>query len=85
MDSLLVEALVDAREALEDVPDAPGVKPLRLRRELLERVAGATPLTTSPPNHVARVAAMILEVRKEALSLRNAHLVIRSAILEAMD
>ena len=85
MDSLLVEALVDARNALEEVYDAPGAKPLRLRRELLERVASTLPLTTSPPSHVARVVAMILAVRDEAESLRCAHRVVRSAIVEAMD
>jgi hypothetical protein len=85
MDSLLVEALVDARNALEDVPDAPGAKPLRIRRELLERVASTLPLTTSPPAHVARVVAMILAVREEAVSLRCAHRAVRTAILDAMD
>jgi len=85
MDSLLVEALVDARNALEEVPDAPGAKPLRIRRELLERVASSLPLTTAPPAHVARVVAMILAVREEAVSLRSAHRALRSAVLEAMD
>lgn len=85
MDSLLVEALVDARNALEEVPDAPGAKPLRLRRELLERVASTIALTTSPPAHVARVVAMILAVREEAVQLRGTHRSLRSAILEAMD
>lgn len=85
MDSLLVEALVDARNALEDVPDAPGAKPLRIRRELLERVASSLPLMTAPPAHVARVVAMVLAVREEAVSLRCAHRMVRTAILEAMD
>lgn len=85
MDSLLIEALVDARNALEDVPDAPGAKPLRLRRELLERVATNLPLTTAPPSHVARVVAMVLAVRDEAVSLRRSHRLVRTAILEAMD
>lgn len=85
MDSLLVEALVDARTALEEVPDAPGAKPLRIRRELLERVASTIPLTTAPPSHVARVVAMILALREEAVSLRGAHSALRSAIHEAMD
>lgn len=85
MDSLLIEALVDARNALEDVPDAPGATPLRLRRELLERVATNLPLTTAPPSHVARVVAMILAVRDEAVSLRRSHRLVRTAILEAMD
>lgn len=85
MDSLLVEALVDARNALEEVPDAPGAKPLRLRRELLERVASTIALTSAPPAHVARVVAMILAVREEAVQLRGTHRNLRSAILEAMD
>ena len=85
MDSLLIEALVDARNALEDVPDAPGATPLRLRRELLERVATNLPLTTAPPSHVARVVAMVLAVRDEAVSLRRSHRLVRTAILEAMD
>lgn len=85
MDSLLVEALVDARNALEEVPDAPGAKPLELRRELLERVASNLPLTSAPPSHVARVVAMILAVREEAVSLRCAHRAVRTAIHEAMD
>jgi len=85
MDSLLVEALVDARNALEEVPDAPGAKPLRLRRELLERVASTIALTTAPPAHVARVVAMILAVREEAVSLRGSHSRLRAAIVETMD
>lgn len=85
MDSLLVEALVDARNALDEVPDAPGAKSLRIRRELLERVASSLPLTTAPPSHIARVVAMILAVREEAVSLCCAQRVVRSAIHEAMD
>lgn len=85
MDSLLVEALVDAREALDEIPEAAAAKPLRIRRELLEKVARSISLTSAPPAHVARVASMILEVREEALSLRGRHRALRDAILEAMD
>jgi hypothetical protein len=85
MDSLLIEALVDAREALEEVRDAPGARPLRIRRELLEKAAGAIRLTSSPPSHVARVATMILAVRDEALLLRGSQRLVRAAIGEAMD
>jgi hypothetical protein len=85
MDSLLVEALVDARDALAEIPHASGAKPLRLRRELLERVASSLALTSAPPAHVARVAAMILQVRDEAVTLRCRHRVLHEAIVEAMD
>ena len=85
MDSLLVEALVEARVALDDVPLTNRSKTLRLRRDLLDRVASSLALTTAPPSHVARVTAMVLEVRDEAVSLRGSHRVVREAILEAMD
>ncbi len=85
MDSVLVEALVEAREALEEVPLTSPAKTLSLRREMLDKMATSLALTTAPPSHVARIAAMVLAVRDEAVSMREAHRVVRNAILEAMD
>lgn len=85
VDSLLVEALVETRSALERIGDVPAAKPLRLRRVLVERAAEMIDLGSSPPDHVARVAAMCLDVRDQAVAMLAAHRVVSAALHEAMD
>lgn len=85
MDSLLVEALVDTRHALDDLAGVAAAKPLRLRRELIEQAVARIDLDVTPPSHVARVAMMCVATRDEAIAMRNAHRVVTEALLEAMD
>lgn len=85
VDSLLVEALVETRSALADLGGVAAARPLRLRRVLVERAAEMIDLGSSPPDHVARVAAMCLDVRDQAVALLAAHRVVSDALREAMD
>ncbi len=85
MDSVMVEALVEARRILDGVPGASGVASLRARRELLEHAASMIELRGSPREHVVRLTKLILDVRDEAVALERSHVVLADAIGAVMD
>jgi hypothetical protein len=85
MDSVVLEALVEARAALDEMDGVSDAQPLRLRREMVECAASRIDLTTASPEHVVTVALLALEVRDAANQLRCAHRVVTEAVLEAMD
>jgi hypothetical protein len=85
MDSIMIEALVEARRLLDDLPGVPGAHTIRIRRELLEHAASTIELRASPPSHVVRLTKLILDVRDEAVALHRSHKVVVAAIGAAMD
>jgi hypothetical protein len=85
MDSLLVEALIDTRHALDALDGVAAAQPLRIRRDLVELAVKNLDLTSSPPSHVTRVAELCLSTRDLAVAMRDAHRVVADAIREAMD
>lgn len=85
MDSIVLEALAEARDALEEMDGVSDAHPLRLRREMVEVAASRLDLTTAPPEHVVTVALLAIEVRDAANRLRHVHRVVREALLEVMD
>jgi hypothetical protein len=85
MDSVVFEALAEARAALDELEGVSDAKPLRQRREMVECAASRIDLLTASPKDVVTVALLALEVRDAANELRCAHRAIREALLEAMD
>lgn len=85
MDSVMVEALVEARCALEELVDYREANELRVRRDLLERAACLVDLHEAPRSHVIRLAELILAVRDEAVDLRRRYRTVAKAVAEAMD
>lgn len=85
MDSLLVEALAETRRVLEDLPDMPRTRRLRVRRDALERAAANADLQTAERQGVIRIARLVVDLRDEAVTLRDRRRVVVEAISEAMD
>lgn len=85
MDSVVLEALAEARAALDEMDGVSDARPIRVRREMVECAASRISLLTASPEHVVTIALLALEVRDAANQLRCAHRVIRDALSEAMD
>ena len=84
MDSLLVEALAESRRVLEDLPDGPQTRRLRLRREALERAADGH-VVTGDRQLVTKLASLVVTLRDEVAAFRDRRRVIIGALEEAMD
>lgn len=86
-DSLLVEALGDARMVLDELHDeeALGVKELRARSLLLERAAALQTLRPAARDDVVKLAKLILDLRDEAVELRRRHRFVRQHVHLMMD
>jgi hypothetical protein len=85
MDSVVLEALAEARAALDEMGGVSDAQALRVRREMVECAASRIDLLTASPEHVVTVALLALEIRDAADQLRCSHRAIREALLEAMD
>jgi hypothetical protein len=85
MDSVVLEALAEARAALDEMGGVSDAQPLRQRHEMVECAASRIDLLTASREHVVTVALLALEVRDAANELRRAHRAIKEALLETMD
>lgn len=84
MDSLLVEAVAEARTLLSDLRAVPRAADLRVRVELLAQAAAMISLRPAERHDVVRLAKLILDARDEAVALRGGH-VLATAMSEMMD
>ena len=86
-DSLLIEALSNAREVLDELndEDALGVRELRARARLIERAAALLELRPASREDIVRMAKLTMELRDDAVELRRRHRVVRHELHAMMD
>lgn len=86
-DSILVEALGEARAIMEDLRcgDPLAGHELRLRAALLERSAAIMRLRPPSRDDVVRLVKLALELRDDAVALRTAHLHPRHLVASMID
>lgn len=86
-DSILVEALGEARAIMEDlrVDDPLAGHELRLRAALLERSAAIMRLRPPTRDDVVRLVKLAMELRDDAVALRTAHRHPRQLVAAMID
>jgi hypothetical protein len=86
-DSLLVEALDDTRNLLDEIEDDDGAaaRTLRIRVEILDRATASLHLRPTRREQVVRLAQMAMQVRDDAVELRRHHRSVQQIIQKMMD
>ena len=86
-DSLLVEALADARALLGDLDDDDDVATasLRARVDVLDRAVGALELRPALRESVVCLAKLAIQLRDEAVALRTRHRSVHALVRQMMD
>lgn len=87
-DSLLVEALEDARVLLDELDDDDGdlaTRTLRARVDILDRASAALELRPAKREQLLRLAKLAMQVRDDAVDLRVRHRSLHLQIQKMMD
>ncbi len=71
MDSLLDQALLDARDGLLDLPETATRRALEARLGILERAMWTVPLEPARADQVLRLARAVLDLRDEVTAVSS--------------